>query len=618
MTLLHKLKSPFIVGLLILMGLISCQTDLTTLGAGVIGGEPFTTDKAIYDVFAFNKNIEAVQTNKLAVYQLGVFNDPIYGKTEAQITSQLVLSQANPNFGNYSQQVEDNGETDSNPSTIPENEVIKEVYLYIPYLTKTAALRDADNDGVDDVFDLEPADPNNDSDGDGVTNSQEKLNGTNPLNVDTDGDGTNDDTDTDTKKNKFPTKKAVDSIYGDRLAPFKLKVQRSTYFLRNLDPNSNFQQAQEYYSSQQFAPSFVSDILFDDDITFSDLQVAIPKIDNPDTVDIDESEENDLLAPGIKVTLDPGFFGTNILDLEGSQQLASQTNFSEFIRGIHLSVTPTSPELLFILDIAQARVVVRYEYDKVNLNQTPDNVADDTIEKRLKDYTINLLQIVGQSVNGNAVNTFINDALPPQIANEMDNGENASRIYLKGGAGSFAEIKLFDTNNGEAQLNEIKAQNWIINEANLVFYIDRAAYGAAVDAPEPPRLYLYNLETGAPLINAATENSLSQNLFGRFLNYDGIIQKSEDGKGIKYSVKITDHINNMVVRDSTNATLGLTLTPDITRFLTLNAMLANGVEKKIPFISTLSPLSTALFGSIEDPQNLDKKLKLEIYYTKAN
>lgn len=618
MNLLHKLKSPTMVGLLILMGLISCQNDLTTIGAGVIGGEPFTTDKAVYDVFAFNKNIDAVQTNRLAIYQLGVYNDPIYGKTEAQITSQLVLSQANPNFGIYSQQVEDNADTDGKASTIAENETIKEVYLYIPYLTRTAALRDADNDGVDDIFDLEPADPNNDSDGDGLTNSQEKLSGTNPLNADTDGDGINDDIDTDTKKNKFPTKKEVDSIYGNREAPFRFKVQRSTYFLRNLDPNSNFQQAQEYYSSQQFAPSFVSDVLFDDDISFSDLQVAIPKIDNPETVDIDESEENDLLAPGIKVNLDATFFQTNFLDMEGSQVLASQTNFSEFMRGIHLSVTPTSPELLFLLDIAQARLIIRYEYDKVNLNQTPDNTADDTIEKLLKDYPVNLLQIVGQSVNGNAVNTFVNDALTPQVANEMDNGANASRIYLKGGAGSFAEIKLFDQSNGEEQINEIKAQNWIINEANLVFYIDRAAFGAAIDVPEPPRLYLYNLETGAPLINAATENNLSQTLFGRFLNYDGIIQKSEDGKGIKYSVKITDHINNMVVRDSTNATLGLTLTPDITRFLTLNAMLANGVEKKIPFISTLSPLGTALFGSIEDPQNTDKKLKLEIYYTKAN
>ena len=619
MTFLNKLKSPALAGLFLLVALISCEEELTSIGAGVVGGEPFTTDKVEYPVFAFNKKIEAVQTNKIPLYQLGVFEDPIYGKTEAQINSQLVLSVPNPNFGLFSQAVEDAGASDESATTIQEEETVKEVFLYIPFLTRTASRRDADNDGVDDLYDADSADPNSDSDEDGVSDNLEKINGTDPLNKDTDGDGINDDTDTETARDIFAKRVDIDSIYGDRAATFALKVQRSTFFLRDLDPNTNFQQAQEYYSSQQFSPSFVSDVFYDaDTLTISDFQILIPKVDNRETEDVDESKEFNAIGPGIRVPLDPAFFQTNILDKEGSQELASQINFSEFFRGIHLTVTPSvGKQLLFLLDIAQANVTITYEYDKVDTMGTITDISDDETIKVQKDYVLNLLQIQGQSINGNAVNTFIDEALPPHIADSLDTQKNASRIYLKGGAGSFAQINLFDETNGREIINEIKSKNWIINEANLVFYVDRETLDAAGVAIEPPRLYLYNAETGVPLINFNTETTVSQDLFGSFLNYDGIIQKTA-GKGIKYSVKITDHINNLVVRDSTNATLGLTLTTDITRFSILDAMLANGEEQRIPLISTLTPLGTVLFGSQVGGQNADKKLKLEIFYTEAN
>ena len=189
-------------------------------------------------------------------------------------------------------------------------------------------------------------------------------------------------------------------------------------------------------------------------------------------------------------------------------------------------------------------------------------------------------------------------------------------MYLKGGSGSFAEIKLFDENNGEDILNQIKANNWIINEANLVFYVDRDALDAAGATYEPERLYLYNAETNRPLYNPETENSVAETAFGLFLNYDGF-KEEEDDKGIKYTVRITDHINNMVIRDSTNATLGLTLTPNISIIGASNTMLSGNVEKEIPVSATISPLGTVLFGS-NVPDNEERRLKLEIFYTETN
>src|SRR5690606_1765802 len=329
MNLRKGLTLSTVVGITLVATFASCEEDITSIGSGVVGDEPFTANKAVFDVFAYNKKVTAVNTNKLPVYQIGRFNDPIYGLTEASITTQVQLSVANPSFGAYSAEVEANADNDGSNLTIQENEKIKEVYLFIAYLTNVRG--DRDLDGVPDVFDVDPDDPNSDSDKERQTDMQEKNLGTDPLNVDTDDNETNDSADPHTQQNRYPVRYDLDSIFGNRDIPFKFKVERSTYFLRDLDPNSNFQEAQAYYSSQQFSPGFVSDLLFDGEATITDKETLVFKVDDPDTEDVDESEEAPTRTPpAINVALDPAFFQANILDKEGSTELFSQANFVDF------------------------------------------------------------------------------------------------------------------------------------------------------------------------------------------------------------------------------------------------------------------------------------------------
>ncbi len=598
-------------GFFLVAVLFSCTEELTTIGATVVGGKPFTTDKATYDVFAFNKKIQAVRTNKLLLYQLGTFNDPIYGRTEASITTQLRLANpTNPSFGVNPQSVEDAPDPDFE-TQVAENEMVDSVYLYIPYLTEVQALRDSDGDGVDDEFDIDPNDPNSDLDEDGLSDNQERLNGTDPDNPDTDGDGINDDIDVDFTRDAFAKRIDLDSIYGDRNVPINLKVERSTYFLRDLDPNTSFQESQQYFSNQQFSPSFVSDVLFDGQFEISDKEILLKNEDDPDTTDIDESEQFGKLDPGIRVPLDIAFFQENLIDKEGSSELLSQANFVEFIRGIHLSIPD---DIMFLLDIRNANITVYYNYDRFD-------TADDVIEKANSSYTLSLL--VGSQtglVAGNAVNTLNNDPYPSPIMDEMDTdiANDVSRVYLKGGAGSYAEIKLFDRDNGEEILDQIRANNWIINEANLTFYVDEATLAASGGIIEPPRIYLYNAETGRIIFDPDRDVSESRTLLGQYLNYGGIL---EEENGIsKYTFRITDHVNNMVVRDSTNATLGLVLTPNIEFVGVANAMLDDPTrpEENVPVANTITPLGTVLFGSNVGQANSEKQLKLEIFYTETN
>ncbi len=621
MDFLSRFKFSAVAGVLTVLVFASCEKDLTTIGASVIGGEPFTTGQQSYDVFAYNKKIEAVRTNRLPIYQLGVFNDPVYGKTEARVTSQLLLATPNPTFGTYSQAVEDIAENDESVTTVQENEKVVSVYLHIPYLTSDVSLRDSDNDGVDDVLERpeDVNDPNSDWDDDGLTDIQEKNIGTDPFNDDTDGDGTKDGEDEDTVKNRFPKRFDLDSIYGVNLADttvmnsFKVKVERSTYFLRDLDPSTNFEEAQEYFSNQSFSPSFASDVLNDGDgnVVISNEEIVTYKVEDPDTEAIEEGEVKDRFAPGIYIPLDSLYFQEKILDKEGSSELLSQANFNDYFRGVHLSLE-VEDDIMVLFDLTQATITINYTYDSVNSDGEAPSL------KKESKFIFSLLRIQSGAYVGNAVNTFVNDDIPTEIADKMDTNENASQIYLKGGSGSYAEIKLFSEDDVQAQeiIDQIKSNNWVINEANLVFYVDRSSLPEGVI--EPLRLYLYNADTNEFLFDTTTDPAGATPL-SSYLQYDGLLQK-ESGKGIKYKVRITKYLNDIILRDAENATLGLALTPNINLIGTATAMLADpdDSEKAIPVASTLTPLSTVLLGSEVAPIDQDKKLKLEISYTKAN
>ena len=592
---------------------VSCEEDLNTLGDGVVAGEPFTTGIAEFDVFASNKRITAVQTNKLPLYQLGFFNDPIYGRSEAKITTQLRLSTVNPRFGNFTQATEDNADSDDNDDTINEMETVTDVVLYIPYQIASVEFRDKDNDGVPVDDDVDDNDNQSDSDGDGVADVTESSIGSDPLNPDVTGE------EDDFVPNQYPQTFALDSIFTNDISQaFSIQVDQSTFFLTDLDPNANFEQAQQYFSDRDLTTDFVGQTLAsaaENQITISNQEFFELTEDDEDTEDTNEfniERQN----PGIRINLEPEYFQTNLLDKEGSSDLLSQANFANLVRGLHISMVPINEDFLILFDLTQATVTVNYTYMDVPSSTDTDDDSSNEPEEVESQFVLNMIQNVNGTVFGNAINTIVNPNFPALI----DNGDNSNAdfLYLKGGPGSFAELTLFDEENGDAIIEEIRANNWIINEANLEFYVDRETLDQNMVAYEPPRLYLYNSVTNAPLYNPFTESTAVETPLGSFLNYDGILN-NDSGSGTKYTVRITEYLNNIIVRDSTNVPLRLAVSSDIRVPAVQEGMGEDSSEQpEVPVMSTINPFGTILFGSNVAPENEDKKLKLRLYYTQAN
>lgn len=585
------------------IGLLSCEVEDFTLGESLVSGEPFTLSKKTYAIESIKQlNIDRIQTNQMPNYQLGNYKDPIFGETRASILSQLQLSVPNPVFGELSASAEIQND-------LNERETVTKVTLYIPY--QKAAFSDRDGDGVPDIFDVDPDDPQSDSDGDGISDNDERLLGTDPLSADTDKDGIPDAEDPETIPNNYARRFDLDSIFSfSNQNRFNLKVRPSNYYLRDNDPRTDFLQSQAYFSDKQSVfESFLGKNLFEGSVVISDFQYVTYNEDNPATTDVDESLTIDVSKsrdPGILVELDKFFFQDHIVDLEGADALRSQSNFKDHLRGLHLSID-ASDDLMLLLDLSTAFIEMEYEYDTINTQGTTDT-ADDTRDRTSATFRLNFITGSAQGfTQGNAINTWEYDRLMPVSSDET---LLPKRMYLKGGSGSVVQFEL-----PQQVIDEVKQNNWLINEASLEFYVDQEAM-----APipfEPQRLYMFKATNSFPIYNARNETSSSQTALGVYQNYDASLRRSVGGRGSSYKVNITDYFNDMVVRDSLNVPINLSVSANIAFPQTQQAVLDDGTAMNYPIMSGIIPFGTVLYGPSSDIVE-EKRLKLIVFYTELN
>lgn len=400
----------------------------------------------------------------------------------------------------------------------------------------------------------------------------------------------------------------LDSIFGNPNTPFKLSIYQNNYLLRDLDPSTDFEETQAYYSNQEtLFTSNLGDLLFTDSFTPSEEEIRIVEIDEA----TGDSEIIERIPPSLRVNLnDPdtvplNFWENLLFNNEDSPVLSNKSNFTDFFRGLTFIVEQEGNDgslIVFNFAASSANILVDYTNSEVE----PE---DDTSETEFR-----------FNFNGIRAN-FLDNTLSIPIPNITTGDDN---LYLKGGDGTRGTIKLFDGSviNEEGETVDAytffreKKDKWIVNEANLIFYVNQTS----VIDDEPERLMLYDLKNNVPIIDYFLDGtSNTSDPINSKTNHSEVLERDSNGKGVKYKIRITEHINNMLLRDSTNVKLGL--------FTSLNVNLAQEAKiqgvtnddddntlNSVPISSLLYQKGTILHGSKPDlPEG--QRAEFEIYYT---
>lgn len=553
--------------LLFILVLASCDKDYNTIGGDVIGGANFNFQKENFSIKAYNQKINAVETNNLPVNQLGIMNNAIFGKTKANFVTQLSL--ASSSVGRVFDPLDER------------NIEIDSVVLSIPYFfTRTGATTPG---GAKGTYSL----------------------------------------------NSVYSDNANPNIY----TPINLKVYENGYYLRDFDPNGGLETTQKYYSDEDALFDGAKGTLLNDDLNvlentsftpdlkeYEQTKVVVTKT-YPVSSDVYlNSYTRDPLTvevrktPQIRLQLNKSFFETKIIQTAASN-LSSDNAFRNHFKGLYFQVADAPAGTLYNLDFRKGDITIYYKEDLIVKNAAGVVIGNDRPRK-----------IFSMTLTGNSVSLLNNtdeatNYIPQATAPVTSAGHK--KLFVKGGQGCQTLIELFSAQElADLRFNKDKQ---IINQANLIFTIDQTAITNA-RREEPLRLYLYNANTGAPIDDYNFDSTTDTDTKYNKGIYSGIIQRVgglRTGKGIRYVVNITEHINRIVNGNGENVRLGLVVTDEI-------GYIANGLLRapitsprlfdRTPKASIMSSLGTLGYGSdyIEGDADYDKRIKFEVYYTKPN
>ena len=418
------------------------------------------------------------------------------------------------------------------------------------------------------------------------------------------------------------TEYVLDSLYGTK--PVKLYIYKNNFLLRDFDPSAGIDDAQSYYSDGSLTAGqsietaqLEGDLLYYQSVYFPSDKPKGLKTYNEET---NAYEVTSTLTPSLRVhlydhpnnsNLPERFWEDLILSKEEDAVLSSLNSFKEYFRGLYIKTEPIN---------AQEGHMMQLNFSSSNSNLNLYYSYGQTEDRSQGKYVL--------SLSGNNVAIFDNDFNPSILQTINDTStdlEGDDFLYLKGGEGSMAVIELFaedEFGNTEEDYknefrdidNEIITPKRLINEAFLEFYVEETMSNADI----PNRVYIYDLDNNSVLFDYALDQSISTTSSDSKLVHLVPLATETDSDGVehkKYKIRLTDHLNNIVINDSTNVKLGLLVSSNVGQ-ISLNEFKNIDDIQGVPTGTVLSPKSVVLHGN--NSPNPTKHPKLNIYYTEPN
>ena len=415
----------------------------------------------------------------------------------------------------------------------------------------------------------------------------------------------------------------IDSVYGD--SPIKISVYRNNFFFRTFDPFSDFDTSQSYFSNGSLSVEEVIDLqqlegelLFEiDNFIPNDEQINLTQIDTSGNPYVAQR-----IAPALRFKLDnpnENFWESNFFENEGNQVLTNEPNFKDFFRGLYIKAESGSDGSMMLLNFASSntKLTIHYTSDNTSIGDS-DTGSVDEIETNQHEYIMNF--------SGNLMNIFENEnQIDVGLLDQINGSEN---IYLRGGEGIISTLDLFSGTSIGDDGEEISEFDLfkdffydeisdepirIINEAYIEFFVNQNFS----NDDEPERIYIYNYDQNSALIDYFLDQSVSSLTINAKINHlEPLLRDSlNDDRGVKYKIRITEHLNNLILRDSTNAKLALGVISDVASVQNFKILGENpdSENKSLASGVILSPKGTILHGNLSP--DIEKRPKIKIYYT---
>ncbi|MGV8947165.1 MAG: DUF4270 domain-containing protein [Lutibacter sp.] len=389
-----------------------------------------------------------------------------------------------------------------------------------------------------------------------------------------------------TKEVKYSNGKpkfSIDSVFGNPDVEFKLGVYELKTFLNTLDPNDPSKPA-VYYSDKEFqkgaTPFYLGNFKVNPNDTVSYIKRYMP---NGKTVYKTDTIKQTKLNPFITIPLNENAIKQIFVDNASGAEFQSLDNFQHYFRGFYIEASElaTNKSHLISLDMTGAKMIIYYSKDE-DESATVD-LNGNKIFGELAVRTKHSFEFAFGSLKSNV--------LKRDYTVSHQSGED--RLYVQGAAGSIAIIELFKNEN----LAELQQNNWLINDASLIFYVDQNASSSIA----PEQLFIYNYDENLQLVDVMTEGLPA---------VGGKLEKDASGKPYRYIFKITDYMSKLLKSNEPLDLVKIGL-----KVYNPTDTPTSGVDTKIKDFSW-TPKGVVLYG--QNPSFGDKKVKLEISYSKIN
>ncbi|WP_067144946.1 DUF4270 domain-containing protein [Pseudotamlana agarivorans] len=429
----------------------------------------------------------------------------------------------------------------------------------------------------------------------------------------------------------------LDSLYGKSDSSIKLTIYRNNYFLRDFDPTSTENTAQNYYSNGSSSVNSVlngtSVINFDDHIAdpitpiYSDPSFIPESKATITTVGEDDDEVITRESPAFRVKLDTTYWKTTIIDKAGDPVLSSNNNFKNYFRGLYFKTEAINADgSMLLLNLAATNANITLYYTSGEAESRIQNT-----------YILNF--------SGNILNTFVNNYNITLTNGDKTSGDD--QLYLKGTEGSMAVVELFSgqvdcDGDGVLDMDAIDCfkqtyrqldenGNYIkdpltnrfevkklINEAQLIVTeADGLPSGGYEDYHTYDRIYAYNLKTNNPTLDYSIGDATTNAADPLNSKIISLGQRSDDGV---FKIRLTQHLNNILFTDSiaedTPTKLGLVLSTNVNYTDTGIILDSDDEVTEVPRASIISPRGTIIQGSTTAIP-VESRLRLRIFSSEA-